>query len=204
GLNGEIVYDSTAFVNSSIHEVASTLIEALLIVTLVVFLFLGSPRSVLIPTVAIPLSLVGTFVLMAAFGFSINLLTLLALVLAIGLVADDATIVVENVNRHLEEGMKPMGAAIQAARELGGPIIAMTVVLIAVYVPIGFQSGLTGALFTEFAFTLVGAVTVSAIVALTLSPMMCARFFTAHDAPKRKWEKALTDRIDRNFERARG
>ena len=136
--------------------------------TLVVFVFLGSPRSVLIPTVAIPLSLIGTFTMMLAFGFSINLLTLLALVLAIGLVVDDAIIVVENVNRHLEEGMTPIAAAIQAARELGGPIIAMTVVLIAVYVPIGFQSGLTGALFTEFAFTLVGAVTVSAIIALTL------------------------------------
>ena len=118
--------------------------------------------------------------MMLAFGFSINLLTLLALVLAIGLVVDDAIIVVENVNRHLEEGMQPIPAAIQAARELGGPIIAMTVVLIAVYVPIGFQGGLTGALFTEFAFTLVGAVTVSAIIALTLSPMMCSRLLKPH------------------------
>ena len=148
---------------------------AVLIVTLVVFAFLGSPRSVLIPVVAIPLSLIGTFTIMLLCGFSINLLTLLALVLAIGLVVDDAIIVVENVNRHLEDGMKPIPAAIQAARELAGPIIAMTVVLIAVYVPIGFQGGLTGALFTEFAFTLVGAVTVSAIVALTLSPMMTSR-----------------------------
>ena len=152
-----------------------TLVEAVLIVTLVVFIFLGSPRSVLIPVIAIPLSLIGTFTIMLVFGFSINLLTLLALVLAIGLVVDDAIIVVENVNRHLEDGMKPIPAAIQAARELGGPIIAMTVVLIAVYVPIGFQGGLTGALFTEFAFTLVGAVTVSAIIALTLSPMMTSR-----------------------------
>jgi multidrug efflux pump len=161
GLNGQIVYDSTDFVSSSIREVVRTLLEAVLIVTLVVFVFLGSPRSVLIPVIAIPLSLIGTFTIMLAFGFSINLLTLLALVLAIGLVVDDAIIVVENVNRHLEEGMQPIAAAIQAARELGGPIIAMTVVLIAVYVPIGFQGGLTGALFTEFAFTLVGAVTVS-------------------------------------------
>ncbi|HEV2674692.1 MAG TPA: efflux RND transporter permease subunit [Aliidongia sp.] len=199
GLHGEIVYDSTAFVNSSISEVESTLIEALLIVTVVVFLFLGSPRSVLIPTVAIPLSLVGTFILMAAFGFSINLLTLLALVLAIGLVVDDAIIVVENVNRHLEEGMKPVGAAIQAARELGGPIIAMTVVLIAVYVPIGFQSGLTGALFTEFAFTLVGAVTVSAVVALTLTPMMSSRILKPHSHDRSGWEERIVDFIDRRF-----
>jgi multidrug efflux pump len=139
GLEGRIVYDSTAFVNSSIDEVIRTLVEALLIVTVVVFLFLGSLRSVFIPTVAIPLSLVGTFSMMLIFGFSINLLTLLALVLAIGLVVDDAIIVVENVNRHLEEGMRPIPAAIQAARELGSPIIAMTVVLVAVYVPIGFQ-----------------------------------------------------------------
>ena len=175
GMTGKIVYDSTTFVNSSIREVVSTLIQALLIVTAVVFLFLGSPRSVLIPVIAIPLSLIGTFTMMAAFGFSINLLTLLALVLAIGLVVDDAIIVVENVNRHLDAGEKPIPAALAAAQELGGPIIAMTVVLIAVYVPIGFQKGLTGALFTEFAFTLVGAVTVSAVVALTLSPMMSSR-----------------------------
>src|SRR4029077_8200100 len=166
--------DATAFVNSSINEVISTLLQELVIVTVVVFLFLGSVRSVLIPTVAIPLSLVGTFSMMAAFGFSINLLTFLALVLAIGLVVDDAIIVVENVNRHLDQGEKPIPAAIHAARELGGPIIAMTVVLVAVYVPIGFQGGLTGALFTEFAFTLIVAVTVSAVVALTLSPMMCS------------------------------
>ena len=176
GLTGTIIYDSTDFVNSSINEVAHTLIEALVIVTLVVFAFLGSPRSVVIPVLAIPLSLVGTFVMMLLFGFSINLLTLLALVLSIGLVVDDAIIVVENVNRHLEDGMTPIDAALQAARELAGPIIAMTIVLIAVYVPIGFQGGLTGALFTEFAFTLVGAVTVSAVIALTLSPMMASRF----------------------------
>ena len=203
GLNGRIVYDSTEFVNSAIDEVIRTLVEALVIVTLVVFVFLGSVRSVLIPTIAIPLSLIGTFTMMAAFGFSINLLTLLALVLAIGLVVDDAIIVVENVNRHLEEGQQPIPAAIQAARELGGPIIAMTVVLVAVYVPIGFQRGLTGALFTEFAFTLVGAVTISAIVALTLSPMMCSRLLKPHREDDRGWEARLIRLIDRTFDRLR-
>jgi multidrug efflux pump len=198
GLNGQIVYDSTAFVNSSIHEVIRTLVMAVLIVTFVVFAFLGSPRSVLIPIIAIPLSLIGTFTFMLVCGFSINLLTLLALVLAIGLVVDDAIIVVENVNRHLEDGMRPIPAAIQAARELAGPIVAMTVVLIAVYVPIGFQGGLTGALFTEFAFTLVGAVTVSAIIALTLSPMMTSRLLRASSRLPR-WEGRLIDFIDRRF-----
>ena len=203
GLRGGIIYDSTDFVNSAIREVVWTLGEALIIVTLVIFAFLGSLRSVFIPTIAIPLSLVGTFTMMLALGFSINLLTLLALVLAIGLVVDDAIIVVENVNRHLDEGMSRMQAAIAAARELGGPIIAMTVVLIAVYVPIGFQGGLTGALFTEFAFTLVGAVTVSAIIALTLSPMMCSRVLKAHDPDNRGWQERLTEFIDRRFERLR-
>jgi multidrug efflux pump len=199
GLNGTIVYDSTDFVSSSIHEVVRTLVEAVLIVTLVVFIFLGSPRSVLIPVIAIPLSLIGTFTMMLIFGFSINLLTLLALVLAIGLVVDDAIIVVENVNRHLEDGMRPIPAALQAAHELAGPIIAMTVVLIAVYVPIGFQGGLTGALFTEFAFTLVGAVTVSAIIALTLSPMMTSRLLRPHAPGARDWEARLIAVIDRGF-----
>jgi multidrug efflux pump len=199
GLTGYIVYDSTKFVDSSIHEVISTLIQAVLIVTLVVFMFLGSPRSVLIPVIAIPLSLIGTLTMMLVFGFSINLLTLLALVLAIGLVVDDAIIVVENVNRHLEEGVRPIPAAIMAARELGGPIIAMTVVLVAVYIPIGFQGGLTGALFTEFAFTLVGTVTVSAIIALTLSPMMCSRFLRPHTSDRSGWEARVVDFVDRRF-----
>ena len=203
GLRGAIIYDSTDFVNSSIREVIWTLGEALVIVTLVIFAFLGSLRSVFVPTVAIPLSLIGTFTMMLAFGFSINLLTLLALVLAIGLVVDDAIIVVENVNRHLDEGMAPVRASILAARELGGPIIAMTVVLVAVYVPIGFQGGLTGALFTEFAFTLVGTVTVSAIIALTLSPMMCSRILKPHDPERSGWQEKLTDFIDRTFERVR-
>jgi len=199
GLHGAIVYDATDFVNGSIHEVIWTLGEALVIVSLVIFAFLGSLRSVFIPIIAIPLSLIGTFALMQLLGFSINLLTLLALVLAIGLVVDDAIIVVENVNRHLDEGMRPVPAAIMAARELGGPIIAMTVVLVAVYVPIGFQGGLTGALFTEFAFTLVGAVTVSAIVALTLSPMMCSRILRIADKEHPGWQDRLTDLIDRTF-----
>jgi multidrug efflux pump len=203
GLNGEIIYDSTEFVHTAITEVIRSLLEALAIVTVVVFLFLGSIRSSIIPTVAIPLSLVGTFIILLALGYSINLLTLLALVLAIGLVVDDAIIVVENVSRHLEEGMTPMDAAIAAARELGGPIIAMTVVLAAVYVPIGFQSGLTGALFAEFAFALVGAVTVSGIVALSLSPMLCSRLLKPHDPARGGWETRLTLFIDRQFGRLR-
>jgi multidrug efflux pump len=203
GLTGDVIYDSTDFVNSSIHEVASTLIQALAIVTLVVFAFLGSPRSVVIPVVAIPLSLVGTFAMMLLFGFSVNLLTLLAMVLAIGLVVDDAIIVVESVNRHLEEGMQPVDAALKAARDLASPIIAMTVVLVAVYVPIGFQSGLTGALFTEFAFTLVGAVTVSAIIALTLSPMMCSLLLRPHNPEMRGWQDRLVDLLDRAFSQLR-
>jgi multidrug efflux pump len=199
GLNGEIVYDSTEFVNAAIYEVVLSLVEALVIVTLVVFMFLGSVRSSLIPTVAIPLSLVGTLIILLALGYSINLLTLLALVLAIGLVVDDAIIVVENVNRHLEGGMASVPAAVAAARELGWPIVAMTVVLGAVYVPIGFPSGLTGALFAEFAFALVGAVTVSGVIALTLSPMLCSRLLKAHHPEHRGWEEKLTYYIDRGF-----
>ncbi len=176
-LTGKIVYDSTDFINSSIHEVVKTLVEALLIVTIVIYLFLGTLRAVIVPVIAMPLSLIGTFFVMLMLGYSVNLLTLLALVLAIGLVVDDAIIVVENVDRHMREGKTAFQSALIAARELGSPILAMTVVLVAVYVPIGFQGGLTGALFTEFAFTLAGAVTVSGIVALTLSPMMCSRFF---------------------------
>ena len=198
GMAGKIAYDSTKFVDSSIKEVIHTLIEALLIVTLVVFAFLGSPRSVLIPVIAIPLSLIGTFSIMLMLGFSINLLTLLALVLAIGLVVDDAIIIVENVNRHLEEGMQPIPASLLAARELTGPIIAMTIVLIAVYIPVGFQDGLTGALFSEFAFTVVAAVTVSAIVALTLSPMMSSRLLKTPTHDRTNWEARIVDYIDRH------
>jgi multidrug efflux pump len=203
GLSSEIVYDSTDFVNSAIDEVIHTLIEAILIVTGVVFLFLGSWRSVLIPVVAIPLSLVGTFTILLALGFSINLLTLLALVLAIGLVVDDAIIVVENVNRHLAEGLTPFEAALKSARELTGPIVAMTIVLIAVYVPIGFQSGLTGALFVEFAFTLAGAVTVSAIVALTLSPVSCSMILRAPQPGVHTLESRIVETIDATMDRVR-
>src|SRR6202051_2091750 len=203
GLNSEIIYDSTEFVNSSISEVISTLVEALAIVTMVVFLFLGSWRSVLIPVIAIPLSLVGTFTMLLALGFSINLLTLLALVLAIGLVVDDAIIVVENVNRHIAKGVKPLQAAIIAARELVGPIIAMTIVLIAVYVPIGFQSGLTGALFTEFAFTLARAVAVSAVIARTLTPMCCAFILKPPNKGAPTLDNRIVAFIDARMERLR-
>jgi multidrug efflux pump len=200
GLDGAIVYNSAEFVNASIHDVIAALVEALLIVVLVVFAFLGTPRSVIIPVIAIPLSLVGTFAAMLLLGFTINLLTLLALVLAIGLVVDDAIIIVENVNRHLDMGESKIDAAINAAGELANPIIAMTVVLAAVYVPIGFQSGLTGALFTEFAFTLVSAVTISAIVALTLSPMLSSRLLRHISAEDRSWEGRLSHFIDRRFD----
>lgn len=205
GLKGVIVYDSAKYVESSIREVISTLFEAVVIVTLVVFLFLGSPRSTLIPTVTIPLSLIGTFAMMLALGFSMNLLTLLALVLAIGLVVDDAIVVVESVNRRLGEGLTPMNAALEAARELASPVVAMTVVLVAVYVPIGFQAGLTGALFTEFAFTLAGAVVISGIIALTLSPMMCSKILKQpQQGLDSSWEARLSRFVDRTFERLRG
>ena len=200
GLVGEVLYDSTDFVNSSIDEVVHSLVEAVLIVIVVVFLFLGSWRSVLIPVIAIPLSLIGTFGLMLLMGFSINLLTLLALVLAIGLVVDDAIIVVESVHRLIDEGVAPVEAAIQSARALASPIIAMTVVLIAVYVPVGFQGGLTGALFTEFAFTLAGAVTVSAVIALTLSPMNCAWLLRKTERDATNWEARLVRTIDHVLE----
>ncbi|HKI61326.1 MAG TPA: efflux RND transporter permease subunit [Mariprofundaceae bacterium] len=197
GLTGEIVYDGTKFIHSSIDEVMKTLTEALLIVTFVVFIFLGNLRAVIVPVIAIPLSMIGAFEIMQALDYTINLLTLLSLVLAIGLVVDDAIIVVENVDRHMkEEGKSPFEAALMGARELGGPIIAMTAVLIAVYVPIGYQGGLTGALFTEFAFTLAGAVTMSGVIALTLSPMMASRMFTREQS-----ETWLVRHIDAAFGR---
>lgn len=172
GLTVVSKFDVAHFVNASIDEVAQTLIEAVLIVVLVIFLFLGSLRAVIIPVVTIPLSLIGTAILMLMFGFSLNILTLLAMVLAIGLVVDDAIVVVENIHRHIEEGLSPVRASLIGAREIIGPVIAMTITLAAVYAPIGLTEGLTGALFREFAFTLAGAVFVSGIVALTLSPMM--------------------------------
>ncbi|TIE12083.1 multidrug efflux protein, partial [Legionella pneumophila] len=177
-LTGTIVYDATAFIRASIHEVMETIIEAAVIVIIVIFLFLGSIRSVLIPVVTIPLSLVGVCTLMLILGYSINLLTLLAFVLAIGLVVDDAIVVVENVHRHLEEGKTPFESAIIGAREIATPVIAMTITLAAVYAPIGFMSGLTGALFKEFAFTLASAVIISGVIALTLSPMMCSKILS--------------------------
>lgn len=175
GLTVKNQFDIAHFVESSIKEVEHTLIEAVAIVILVIFLFLGTFRAVIIPIVTIPLSLLGTAALMLAFGFSLNLLTLLAMVLAIGLVVDDAIVVVENIHRHIEEGLKPIDAALVGAREIVGPVIAMTITLAAVYAPIGLMGGLTGALFREFAFTLAGSVIVSGIVALTLSPMMSGR-----------------------------
>ena len=175
GMHVGVPYDSTKYIEDAISEVVHTLGETLLIVVCIIFLFLGSIRSVLIPVVAIPISLVGAAFLMLAFGFTLNLLTLLAIVLSVGLVVDDAIVVVENVERHMHEGETPFMAAIHGARELVGPIIAMTITLIAVYAPIGIQGGLTGALFREFAFTLAGAVTVSGVVALTLSPMLASR-----------------------------
>jgi len=182
GMKAGIPYDSTIYINDALHEVFKTLSETLAIVVVVIFLFLGSLRSILIPVVAIPISLVGAAFLMLVFGFTLNLLTLLAIVLAVGLVVDDAIVVVENVERHLREGLAPLDAAIKGARELVGPIIAMTITLAAVYAPIGIQGGLTGALFREFAFTLAGAVIVSGVVALTLSPMMSSQLLRAGDS----------------------
>src|SRR6201988_968466 len=170
----KVAYDSTKFIQSSIDEVKMTLIEAVGIVVVVIFLFLASFRSVIIPVVTIPLSLIGVCTLMLMAGFSFNLLTLLAMVLAIGLVVDDAIVVVENIHRHLEEGKSPVQASLQGAREIVGPVISMTITLAAVYAPIGFLGGLTGSLFREFAFTLAGSVIVSGVIALTLSPMMCS------------------------------
>lgn len=178
-LQSRVVYDATKYISASIHEVIKTIIEATIIVILVIFIFLGSLRTVIIPVITIPLSLVGVCFLMLLLGYSINLLTLLAMVLAIGLVVDDAIVVVENIYRHVEEGMTGFNAAIQGAREIALPIISMTITLAAVYAPIGFMTGLTGALFTEFAYTLAGSVIVSGIIALTLSPMMCSKFLTA-------------------------
>lgn len=179
GMEAAIAYDSTKFIDASIAEVEKTLLEAAAIVVLVIFLFLGSLRSTLIPIVTIPLSLIGVMFALLALGYSINLLTLLALVLAIGLVVDDAIVVVENIHRHIEEGMTSFDAALAGAREISVPVISMTITLAAVYAPIGFVSGLTGSLFREFAFTLAGAVIVSGIVALTLSPMMCSKLLSS-------------------------
>jgi multidrug efflux pump len=199
GMKLGIPYDSTAYIQDAINEVLHTLSETLVIVIVVIFLFLGSFRSVLIPVVAIPISLIGAVFLMLVAGFTINLLTLLAIVLSVGLVVDDAIVMVENVERHLEMGKTPFQAAKDAARELVGPIIAMTITLAAVYAPIGIQGGLTGALFREFAFTLAGAVVVSGIVALTLSPMMGSKLLRAGAS-----RKGLAGVVNRTFEKVRG
>lgn len=197
GMVGTIPYDSTEAIQDAIDEVISTIIEAVIIVIVVIYLFLGSFRSVLIPAVTVPLSLVGTLFLMLVMGFTINLLTLLAMVLAIGIVVDDAIIVLENIHRHIEEGMKPHEAAIRGARELAWPVVAMTTTLVAVYLPIGFQGGLTGVLFTEFAFTLAGSVLLSGVIALTLSPMMSAKMLKPHDeGGKSRFETWLDARFD--------
>lgn len=180
GLKAEIVYDSTDYIESAIREVLLTIVLALVIVLVVIYLFLGSFRSVLIPALSIPLALIGTFLLMLLMGFTINLLTLLAMVLAIGIVVDDAIIMVENIHRHIEEGMTPLDAALQGARELAWPIVAMSTTLVAVFLPIGFVGGLTGTLFVEFAFTLAGSVLISGIIALTLSPMLASRLLKGH------------------------
>ncbi len=198
GMKLGVPYDSTEYIQDAINEVLRTLSETLLIVILVIFLFLGSFRAVIIPVVAIPISLVGAVFLMMVAGFTINLLTLLAIVLSVGLVVDDAIVMVENIERHLHEGKSAYRAAVEAARELVGPIIAMTITLAAVYAPVGIQGGLTGSLFREFAFTLAGAVIVSGIVALTLSPMMGAKLLRAGDT-----ERGFAGWINRRFDSVR-
>jgi multidrug efflux pump len=198
GLTGRVAYDATSYINDAIHEVLRTLTETLIIVAIVIFLFLGSVRSVLVPLVAIPISLIGAVFLMQIFGFTLNLLTLLAVVLSVGLVVDDAIVIVENVERHIRDGQTPLNAALLGARELVGPVIAMTITLAAVYAPIGLQGGLTGSLFREFAFTLAGAVFISGVVALTLSPVMSATLIKPghHD-------HGLPGKINRTFDRIR-
>ncbi len=201
GLESAVAYDATDFIRASIWEVAKTLGEAALIVIVVIFLFLGDLRSTLIPIVTIPLSLIGVMIMLLALGYSINLLTLLALVLAIGLVVDDAIVVVENIYRQIEEGLTPFEAALKGAREIALPVIAMTITLAAVYAPIGFVTGVTGALFREFAFTLAGSVFVSGVIALTLSPMMCSKLLKPHRGGEKR---GFAGFLDRMFERMRG
>lgn len=200
GLAAEVSYDATKYIDAAIKDVIKTLAETLAIIIVVIFLFLGFSRSVLIPIVAIPLSLIGALFIMKVCGFSLNLLTLLSIVLSVGLVVDDAIVMVENIERHIQEGLKPYKAAIVAARELAGPIIAMTITLISVYVPIGLQGGLTGTLFREFAITLAGAVAISAIVAIVLSPMMASRMLTPHSEIKAPLSK-IFDRFTHFYNR---
>ncbi|PYE86832.1 efflux RND transporter permease subunit [Phyllobacterium leguminum] len=198
GMSLVVVYDATEQISSSIHEVFTTIGEAVAIVVIVIILFLGSFRSVIIPIVTIPISLIGVCFFLYALGYSINLLSLLAMVLAIGLVVDDAIVVLENIHRHIEEGLKPIDAAIKGMREITGPIIAMTITLAAVFAPLGFTGGLTGSLFREFAFTLAGAVIISGVAALTISPMMCSRMLSHGNATR--FQKF----IDRTFGRFEG
>src|SRR5688500_10396770 len=203
GMKVEIAYDSTIFIKKSIDEVYTTVGEAVLLVVLVIFLFLRSWRAVLIPLVTIPLSLVGAFGLMYAFGFTINTLTLLAMVLAIGLVVDDAIVMLENIYRPVEEGMPPFEAALKGSKEIGFAIVAMTLTLVAVYVPLAFSSGRTGKLFVEFALTLAGAVLVSGFTALTLSPMMASKLLRHEKKHGRMYvigERAL-GWLDRTYRR---
>ncbi|MDH0347538.1 multidrug efflux RND transporter permease subunit [Aeromonas dhakensis] len=195
-MEANVLYDSTVAINESIHEVIKTIAEAAAIVLVVITLFLGSFRAVIIPIITIPLSLIGVVMVMQMFGFSINLMTLLAMVLAIGLVVDDAIVVLENVDRHVKEGEDPFRAAIIGTREIAVPVIAMTVTLAAVYAPIALMGGITGSLFKEFALTLAGAVFVSGIIALTLSPMMCAKMLKANEEPG-KFESAVHHLLER-------
>src|SRR5688572_17130478 len=194
----QLAYDATMFMEDALKEITKTLVETVLIVGFVVFLFMGSIRTALVPLVAMPISLIGSAIIMYALGFSLNLLTILAIVLAVGLVVDDAIVVVENVERHVRLGKTRIQAAIVGARELVGPIVAMTITLAAVYTPIGFQGGLTGSLFLEFAITLAAAVVVSGFVAVTLSPMMSSRF--VHE---RGHEGRLTALVNRGFDGVR-
>ena len=193
-----LAYDATVFMEDALREITKTLTETILIVGVVVFLFMGSVRTALVPLLAMPVSLIGAGIVMFAFGFSLNLLTILAIVLSVGLVVDDAIVVVENVERHVRQGKPRIQAALMGARELLGPIVAMTITLAVVYAPIGFQGGLTGSLFLEFAFTLAATVVVSGIVALTLSPVMSSRFVHPHGRPGR-----LTALVDRGFDGVR-
>ncbi|MGH8047388.1 MAG: efflux RND transporter permease subunit [Chthoniobacterales bacterium] len=198
GMRADVAYDSTVYIDSAIHDVIKTLTETLAIVIIVIFLFLGSVRAVFIPVIAIPISLVGACALMAMAGFTLNLLTLLAIVLSVGLVVDDAIVVVENIERHMHNGESPFHAALHGARELVGPIIAMTITLVAVYTPVALQGGLTGALFREFAFTLAGAVVISGVVALTLSPMLGSKLLRAGDT-----ERGFAGVVTRQFDAIR-
>src|SRR4051794_37638125 len=194
----QMAYDGTVFMENALTEITKTLSETILIVGVVVFLFMGSLRTAVVPLVAMPVSLVGAAVFMLAFGFSLNLLTILAIVLSVGLVVDDAIVVVENIERHVREGRTRIQAALVGARELVGPIIAMTITLATVYAPIGFQGGLTGSLFLEFAITLAAAVVVSGVVAVTLSPVMSSRFVHSHGT-----EGRLTRLVNHGFELVR-